>query len=47
MEGNNAWFDRASQNASLHCGAGGFIIYIDTSKITWTFNYGVGSNTKA
>jgi len=46
LEGNNDWFDGASQNAVHQCGVGGLIIHNDTSKITWTFNCGVGSNTK-
>jgi len=45
--GNIAWFDRASQNSGLQCGAGGRIHLCDGSRITWTLNYGLGSNTKS
>jgi ribonuclease HI len=44
---NIAWFDGTSQNVGLHCGAGGLIKRLDHTKITWTFNCGAGSNTKA
>jgi ribonuclease HI len=47
MIGNNAWFDNTSQNSGLQCGVGGCILLSDGTKITWTFNYGAGSNTKA
>jgi hypothetical protein len=46
MNENNAWFDGASQKSGLHCGAGEKIHRCDGFWITWTFNCGIGSNTK-
>lgn len=46
LSGNYAWFDGASQNLGMHCGVGGRIHLCDGFWITWTFNCGIGSNTK-
>jgi hypothetical protein len=47
LDGNTAWFDGASQNSGLHCGAGGKILLCDGSWINWTLNCGLRTNTKA
>jgi ribonuclease HI len=47
LDGNCAWFDGASQNSGSLCGAGGYFINCDGSRITWTLNCGFGTNTKA
>jgi len=42
-----AWFDGAAQRDGMLCGAGGVIKTLDARVITWTFNCGRGTNTRA
>jgi ribonuclease HI len=44
---NVGWFDGASQNNGTMSGAGGIIKIGETTIYRWTFNCGLGSNTRA